>query len=557
MYVNKKLWLAYTSLMPPILLFLLSVACDDSDGCVTIAMAKGEIYVECDSVMVCELLLGLRPWHLKSDYWYTIICDCVGWCRCDEAGLNDKLNYEGNDEFIGREEQRQGDMHLGVMHESSSACNEALQKEKEHIEGFGAEVTRCSRLLEAMGVMNVTSLIHKSRRWRFKNATSHFFVHCGSTEGEGAYKGFWSKGDYKDHVVMAHADTPDDVLTAKNNGAQGIGLCRTEHRFFSSDERVKAVRKMIMVVTIEQRKAHTGSTKMDLMENVHAIKGRGESSDEIYYLPSEEGLEENVSRLAQAVRTHRNLNRDKTLDIKSSIIISPLSVNSNLPHGKKSTGQEFVKKIGEENGSPIEAPSKELGTFAEKVKRRIKEEQEKGERLLEMSEKIKIKEVSMVKLNARCLAVLQNKLPPKEKDPGSFILPCIIGNTTVSNALADLGASISVMPFLMFKRLGLGTPKPISMKIEMAGISMQSPKGIMETFLVIIDKFIFSMDFVILDIVEDNKVPITLGRPMLATAHARIDVFGWKISMEVGKENVIFNANEGRTSLSVCAINDF
>ncbi|GKD12610.1 hypothetical protein Tco_1197017 [Tanacetum coccineum] len=74
----------------------------------------------------------------------------------------------------------------------------------------------------------------------------------------------------------------------------------------------------------------------------------------------------------------------------------------------------------------------------------------------------------MVKLNAQCSAVLQNKLPPKEKDPGSFIIPCIIGNTTVSNALADLGASISVMPFLMFKWLGLGTPKPISIVIEMA-----------------------------------------------------------------------------------------
>ncbi|GJZ98184.1 hypothetical protein Tco_0670637 [Tanacetum coccineum] len=84
---SKTLWFAYTSSMPPILLLPLSVACDDSDVCVTIAMAKGEIYVECDSVVVCELLLGLRPWHLKSDYWYTIVCDCVGWRRCDEAGL--------------------------------------------------------------------------------------------------------------------------------------------------------------------------------------------------------------------------------------------------------------------------------------------------------------------------------------------------------------------------------------------------------------------------------------------------------------------------------------
>ncbi|GJU87288.1 hypothetical protein Tco_1294834 [Tanacetum coccineum] len=107
--------------------------------------------------------------------------------------------------------------------------------------------------------------------------------------------------------------------------------------------------------------------------------------------------------------------------------------------------------------------------------------------------KIKIEKLSMVKLNARCSNVLQNKLPSKEKDPGSFVLPCINGNTTVSNALADLGASISVMSFSMFKRL----------------------------------------DFVILDIIEDDKVPIILGRSMLATAHARIDVFGersrWKL----------------------------
>ncbi|GER30165.1 pyruvate phosphate dikinase family protein [Striga asiatica] len=54
--------------------------------------------------------------------------------------------------------------------------------------------------------------------------------------------------------VMANADTPEDALTARNNGAEGIGLCRTEHMFFASDERIKAVRKMIMAVTPEQRK---------------------------------------------------------------------------------------------------------------------------------------------------------------------------------------------------------------------------------------------------------------------------------------------------------------
>ncbi|CAL9078980.1 unnamed protein product [Musa textilis] len=53
--------------------------------------------------------------------------------------------------------------------------------------------------------------------------------------------------------VMANADTPDDALTARNNGAQGIGLCRTEHMFFASDERIKAVRQMIMAANLEQR----------------------------------------------------------------------------------------------------------------------------------------------------------------------------------------------------------------------------------------------------------------------------------------------------------------
>ncbi|GKF08362.1 retrovirus-related pol polyprotein from transposon TNT 1-94, partial [Tanacetum coccineum] len=166
----------------------------------------------------------------------------------------------------------------------------------------------------------------------------------------------------------------------------------------------------------------------------------------------------------------------------------------------------------------------------------------------------------MVKLNARCSAVLQNELLPKEKDPGSYVLPCIIGNTTVSNAFADLGASVSVILFSMFKRLGLGNPRPVNMVIEIADRSMQSPKGLVENVLIKIYKFIFLVNFVILDIVEDNKVPIILGRPMLANAHARIDVFGEKISLEVRKEQVIFNANEGATLITVspvCVIKNF
>ncbi|GJY68685.1 reverse transcriptase domain-containing protein [Tanacetum coccineum] len=244
--------------------------------------------------------------------------------------------------------------------------------------------------------------------------------------------------------------------------------------------------------------------------------------------------------------------------------------------------QECVMKLE----PPQETPK--LETFSEKVKRRIMETQANEERLLKklecesvnttlvndirktpeytrhlqelISNKIEIEKLSMVKLNARCSAVLQNELPPKEKDPRSFVLPCIIGNTTVSNALANLGANISVMSFSMFKRLGFGNPRPVNMVREMADRSMQSPKGIVENVLLKIHKFIFPIDFVILNIVEDNKVPIILGRPMLATTHAKIDVFRGKISLEVGKEQVIFNANKGATPITVspvCVIKNF
>ncbi|GKB67906.1 putative reverse transcriptase, RNA-dependent DNA polymerase [Tanacetum coccineum] len=94
----------------------------------------------------------------------------------------------------------------------------------------------------------------------------------------------------------------------------------------------------------------------------------------------------------------------------------------------------------------------------------------------------------------------------------------------MSNALADLGASISVMPYSLFKRLGLGSLKPIKMTIEIADRSMQSPNEIKENVLVKISNFVFPVDFIIFDIRKDKNVLIILGRPMLATTHAKIDV---------------------------------
>ncbi|GJW58990.1 putative reverse transcriptase, RNA-dependent DNA polymerase [Tanacetum coccineum] len=179
-------------------------------------------------------------------------------------------------------------------------------------------------------------------------------------------------------------------------------------------------------------------------------------------------------------------------------------------------------------------------TFGEKVKRRILKENKEPTTTHDKPKQQLQKVVSheIKELPAHYSAALQNKLPPKETDPISFILSCIIENHSMSNALVDLGASISVMPYSLFKRLEVGGLKPIKMTIEMADRSMQSPKGIKENVPVKISNFVFPIDFVILDIMEDENVPINLGRPMLETAHAKIDIYGKKISLGVGNDQV-------------------
>ncbi|GJT18177.1 putative ribonuclease H-like domain-containing protein [Tanacetum coccineum] len=133
-----------------------------------------------------------------------------------------------------------------------------------------------------------------------------------------------------------------------------------------------------------------------------------------------------------------------------------------------------------------------------------------------------------------------NVNPSKEEDPESFALPCFINNVCFNNALADLGASVSVMPLLTYLNLGLGELAHTKLTVELADRTVKYPKGIADNMLVGIGKFVFPVDFIILDMPEDVKVPLILERPFLSTAHAKIDVFKRKITLRVGEEKTIF-----------------
>ncbi|XP_076944113.1 uncharacterized protein LOC143614606 [Bidens hawaiensis] len=158
-----------------------------------------------------------------------------------------------------------------------------------------------------------------------------------------------------------------------------------------------------------------------------------------------------------------------------------------------------------------------------------------------LSNKKKLEGLSMVCLNEGCSAVVQNKLLEKLTDPGHFTIPCLFGSSTESYALADVGASINLMPYSLDKKLELGEPIPTRMSLSLADRLVKYPPGIVENLLIKVDKFVFPMDFVILDMEADDQVPLILGRPFLCTAKALIDVFDGRITLRVGEEIVTFD----------------
>ena len=141
-----------------------------------------------------------------------------------------------------------------------------------------------------------------------------------------------------------------------------------------------------------------------------------------------------------------------------------------------------------------------------------------------LSNKRKLEEYGTIALTEECSAILQNKLPEKLKDPGSFSIPCALGNIQISKALCDLGASVSLIPLSICKKLQMGDPKPTSMSLQLADRSIKHPVGIIEDVPLKVGKLFIPVDFVVLDMEEDRQIPIILGRPFLATAGAIIDV---------------------------------
>ncbi|CAL1381805.1 unnamed protein product [Linum trigynum] len=155
-----------------------------------------------------------------------------------------------------------------------------------------------------------------------------------------------------------------------------------------------------------------------------------------------------------------------------------------------------------------------------------------------LTKKPMLEGLAKVTLGEECSAYLLDRLPKKRSDPSSFTIPLDIGNHHIDNALADLGASVNVMPYKLFKKLEVGELNTSKLSIILADRSVISSRDIVEDMMVRVGKFCYPADFVILDISEDSDMPLILGRPFLATSKELIDVNEGTLILRDGKERI-------------------
>nr|GEX96120.1 reverse transcriptase domain-containing protein [Tanacetum cinerariifolium] len=161
-----------------------------------------------------------------------------------------------------------------------------------------------------------------------------------------------------------------------------------------------------------------------------------------------------------------------------------------------------------------------------------------------LTNKDKLCELARTLLNEHCSAILLKKLPEKLGDPGKFLIPCDFPRMAECLSLADLDASINLMPLSMWNKLSLPELSPTCMTIELADRLISYPVRVAEDVFVKVGTFHFLTDFVVVDFDVDPRVPLILERSFLKTERALIDVFKGELTLHVGNEAITFNLDQ-------------
>ncbi|KFK29095.1 hypothetical protein AALP_AA7G088200 [Arabis alpina] len=153
-------------------------------------------------------------------------------------------------------------------------------------------------------------------------------------------------------------------------------------------------------------------------------------------------------------------------------------------------------------------------------------------------------EEGVAMISEQVSATILNKIPEKLTDPGSFVLDCLIFTDRFPRSLCDLGSSINLMPLLVAINLGMADFQPTRISLIVADRSVRIPEGILEDVPIKVGNCLIPTDFVVLQYHEEPKDPLILGRPLLATAGAMIDVKGRRITLCVGDLEMKFDMDQ-------------
>nr|GFA44653.1 reverse transcriptase domain-containing protein [Tanacetum cinerariifolium] len=161
-----------------------------------------------------------------------------------------------------------------------------------------------------------------------------------------------------------------------------------------------------------------------------------------------------------------------------------------------------------------------------------------------LTNKDKLSEFARTPLKEHCSVVLLKKLLEKLGDLGKFLILCDFPEKAECLALADIGASINLIPLFVWNKLSLPDLTPTCMTLELADRSISHPVGVAEDVYVKVGTFQFPVNFVVVDFDADPRVPLILERSFLKTKRALIDVFKGELTLCVGKEAITFNLDQ-------------
>nr|GEZ61197.1 reverse transcriptase domain-containing protein [Tanacetum cinerariifolium] len=158
--------------------------------------------------------------------------------------------------------------------------------------------------------------------------------------------------------------------------------------------------------------------------------------------------------------------------------------------------------------------------------------------------KEKFREMARTPMNEHCSAVILNKLPRKLRDPDKFLIPCEFPGMDECLALADLGASINLMPLFVWEGFSLPELTLTCMTLELADRLVSKAIGIAKDVSVKVSVFHFPADFVVVDFEPNPRVPLILGRCFLKTGRDLIDVHKGELTLRIENEAITYNLDQ-------------